>query len=205
MKRIVVAMLFVCSAVRAQDGGTPTPTGATCSKAPDHDRALKLESVVDGLIQAAKSGPLEQKESLTTVKTVPTSVRGAIAGLHCDEPALSPKELADAQALEARASKWADDEDARLAAEEKGRAEIVVPLCEATWMRDNARESIKQEKANPGGVVDLEKLHGWGEAVQYAESQIAALTPRYAAFRHHPFRDWHSEGACVAASKAPNP
>lgn len=150
----------------------------------------------------AASAPFEGKKSLEQIKAVFQSVRGSLPVLRCDEPSMVGKELADLQAFTARASTWADRQEARVAVEETGRASIVVPLCEAVWGVENAKADIAREKANPSGVVDLAALHSAGNAVQHWQSIVDALKPQYLAFRHHPFASWQSEGACIAAAAA---
>lgn len=100
---------------------------------------------------------------------------------------------ADVKCVAARAAR------AREAAEEDTfGTDVAKPLCEATWSLDAAREAIREEKANPSGVVDLVALHQSGQAAQYAQAQIAALTPKYVARRKHAFRGWMTENACLA-------
>lgn len=136
------------------------------------------------------------------MRSVVTGMPTGIATLKCDEPALAGKELDGVRAFEARATAWVASEGAALDAEERARTEVVVPLCEATWMAAQMREAIAKERSNPGGVVDMKSLHDWGANLQDAQAQIALLKPRYLALRHHAFSDWKTEGACVAASKA---
>jgi hypothetical protein len=100
---------------------------------------------------------------------------------------------ADARCMAARAVRTRE-----AAEEETFGAEVAKPLCEAAWNLDAAREAIRVEKANPSGVVDLVSLHQSGQAVQYAQAQITALTPKYMARRKHAFRGWTTENACLA-------
>ena len=147
--------------------------------------------------------PLQGEQDLATVKSGPESARTSVRVLKCDEPGLSPKEQREAQDFEARAGKWADDMDARFAAEDQARADVIVPLCTAVWTVAMMREWIAKEKSNPGGVVDLQKLHDWGQTLQESQAEIDSLKPRYIAFRHHAFARWESEGACVAEANKP--
>lgn len=150
------------------------------------------------------SAPLEGKQSLEVTKGVSRNVRTSLPVLRCDEPGMVGKELADMRAFAARASVWADRQEARVAAEETGRSTVVVPLCEAVWGVENAKADIAREKANPSGIVDLAALHSAGNAVQYWQSVVDGLKPKYLAFRHHAFASWRNEGACVAAAAAAN-
>lgn len=188
---VIAAVLMGFTDARAQDAGVCTPKA---------ERATKMKGLIADFIRLG-SAPLAAKESLETVKQLPRTVRDAATMLHCDEGALTGKDLADAQALEQKALAWADAEDKVIADEEAARAAAVVPLCEATWGLENARAELAQEKANPSGVHDLARMHTAGEAIQYYQALIAQFRPRYAAVRHHAFTDWHTEGACVAASK----
>lgn len=194
-----VIVLALCAVQYA--GAQEAPDASSSCRAPNRDRALKLRPVLEDLMKAA-SAPFEGKKSLETVKGVSQSVRGGLAALRCDEPAMVGKDLADLRAFIARAATWADRQDARVAAEEAGRTSIVVPLCEAVWGVENANADIAREKANPSGVVDLAALHSAGNAVQHWQSIVDALKPQYLGFRHHPFASWRAEGACVAASES---
>ncbi len=100
-----------------------------------------------------------------------------------------------------KASTFVDSRSAALDAESAVRASTVVPLCQAHWALDAALETIRRERANPSGVVDLQVLHSAGEEVQANRAFIARLTPEYAAARHHPYTGWESEGGCVEASQ----
>ncbi len=99
------------------------------------------------------------------------------------------------------AATWVAGQSKRLDAEEAFRSSTALPLCQATWGLEQAREVIAHEKANPGGVVDLEALHGAGVTVQYCTAAIAALKPAYVAFRKKPFVKWESEGVCVSEAR----
>lgn len=192
---LVIAVVLVRFAdARADDAGVCTPRA---------DRAAKVKPLIADFMRLG-SMPLAPKETLDSVKALPQTVREAAAMLRCDEGALSGKDLSDAQALEQKAIAWADAEDKVVAEEEAARADAVLPLCEATWGLENAKAELAQEKANPSGVHDLVRMHKAGEAIQYYQTLIAQFRPRYAAARHHAFTDWHTEGACVAASKQPN-
>lgn len=193
----VVLVLCAVPYARAQE---VAPAPAAC-RVPDRERALKARSLLEDIMKLA-SGPLEGKKSLETIKANPNQLRENFAFLRCNEPALAPKEVAEQRAFLARASAWADRQEARIAAEENARATIVVPLCEAVWGVESAKADIAREKANPSGIVDLNALHSAGNAVQYWQSIVDGLKPQYLAFRHHPFASWRAEGACVAASES---
>lgn len=192
---LVIAVLLVgFTDARAEDAGVCTPNA---------ERAAKLKGLIADFMRLG-SMPLAPKESLASVKELPQTVRGAAAMLHCDEGVLAGKDQSDAHALEQRGLAWANAEDKVIADEEAARVDAVLPLCEATWGLANAKAELAQEKANPSGVHDLVRMHTAGEAIQYYQTLIAQFRPRYAAVRHHAFTDWHTEGACVAASKQPN-
>jgi hypothetical protein len=70
---------------------------------------------------------------------------------------------------------------------------VVTPMCVADKERETAVADLAHERANPSGVVDLNRLHMDGEEIQTHQSEIAALVPQYVAFRHHPWRGWRSE------------
>lgn len=198
MRRVVTILAAVVLVLFAVSSASAQPAACT----PNRERAIKLRLVLEDLMKLA-STPLEAKKSLEQSKAVSKEVRESLAVLRCDEPAMVAKELIDFRAFTARASAWSDQQDARIAAEENGRASIVVPLCEAVWGVENAKADIAREKANPSGVVDLAALHSAGNAVQHWQSIVDALKPQYLAFRHHAFTSWRNEGACVGAAAAP--
>jgi hypothetical protein len=162
-----------------------------------------MQQIAGQLMVLADSKPLASKSTLDQLKTIPGSVRTAVTSVRCDEAALAGKELHDAQAFEASASKWADAEDARLVAEDAARTNVILPLCQAVWGRDAAKADMAHEKANPSGVVDLQRLHDDGETIQTFQAEIDALTPQYVAARHHGFTKWQDEGVCVAEANKP--
>jgi hypothetical protein len=192
---VVIGYVFAgFTDARADDAGVCTPNA---------ERAPKMKAVMTDLMKLGSTS-LASKESLESLKTIPRTIREGAALLHCDEGALSGKDQADTHAFEQKAFAWADAQDKAVADEEATRAATIVPICEATWGLENARAELAQEKANPSGVHDLARMHTAGEAIQYYQALIAQLRPQYAAVRHHAFTDWHTEGACVAASKQPN-
>ncbi|HEV3194141.1 MAG TPA: hypothetical protein VGY54_26735, partial [Polyangiaceae bacterium] len=148
-------------------------------------------------------GPIETLQSLETVTGLPDKVRNLVDIVQCNEPALSAKELREAQALEAKALKWADNFEEAVALEARLRAEVVLPLCRAIWIIDGARARIARERANPSGVVDLKRLHDWGQDIQEQQLVVDDLRPKYVAQRHHAFSKWESEGVCVAQVNKP--
>jgi hypothetical protein len=179
-----------------------SPPAQVC-KAPNRDRAIKLQAVLDRQMKLISATPLQGEQDLAIVKSGPESARSSAQTLKCDEPALSPKEQRSAQDFEARAVKWAVDMDARFAAEDEARSDIIIPLCTAVWTVTQMREWIAKEKSNPAGVVDLQKLHDWGATMQESQAEIDALKPRYVSFRRRAFAGWESEAACVAEANKP--
>jgi hypothetical protein len=168
----------------------------------DREHALKVESVSERSIALVARIRLEARESLADLKGLVNDVRTGAPLLRCDEPALSPKEKAAAQLLEARWLKWSADEDKALAAEEAFRTATVLPLCEAIWGAQNAEAVIAHERANPSGVVDLRALHEAGESLQYYREQIAGYKPVFRAGRKREFTKWEDEACCVAEANA---
>ena len=162
----------------------------------DRAKTMQLIEISEKMIKLSGEA-LQGKRTLDTYKGVPGDIRKNVEIVKCVEPTLSGADLATAKKFEATGPKWADEQDARLAAEEKGRADIVVPICDTVWTLESLRQALAQEKANPSGVVDLRKLHDTGAAIQQYEQVLAQQKPVYAAFRHHPFTGWQSEGACV--------
>jgi hypothetical protein len=188
-------VVLVAATAAAQDAGECPPGAA----APDF--AKKVLAWADDLARTVS-------RNLPRVRTLDVSLQ-AVEGLRhasdqlrlCTEPALLGKPLVDAQEAEKKVRSSAEHLALVLSAEARAREEIVVPLCRSIWERDSAKAEIAHERANPGGVVDLHELHVAGEDVQNQEVTIRMLSPRYAAFRGHPFTDWKSEGACVEANE----
>lgn len=191
---LAVGVLFLISPAWAQDAGV-------CKLAPNRETALKLEKVTDEILRAM-AGDLSKKRSLVTLRSIPGEVRASVPILQCHEPSLSSKEQQEAHALEAHWLKWADDEDAMLASEQKARTDVILPLCEAVWGALNAQAAIDHEKSNPSGVVDLRALHDAGESLRYYRDLVAKYRPLYRAARHHDFTRWQDEGACVEDAEA---
>lgn len=81
--------------------------------------------------------------------------------------------------------------------EEQFAASVVVPRCEAEWGVAFEKDVIAQEKANPSGVVDLAALHEAGQILQAYQASIKKLDPAYMARRHHSYRGWVTEPACI--------
>jgi len=95
-------------------------------------------------------------------------------------------------------------------AERKFVAEVVEPLCEAQSYMEQLRIAIRQERANPAGVVDLSLLHDYGQQLQNNQATFQELSATYVARRHHAFPGYRSERACQtppapSGSAAPAP
>lgn len=60
-------------------------------------------------------------------------------------------------------------------------------LCQLIPNRAAAAADIAKERANPGGVVDLQKLHDLGQNVQDFDAAIAKWKTSYASLLHKPF------------------
>jgi len=199
----ILALLQVPTARAEPDAGAPAASSpAPECKVRDKASIAKARSILEQIVKVA-AGPMERKESLDTIKAVPSQLREGLALVRCAEASLSDGELRDFQAFEARLAKAADELEARVAAETKAREDIVLPLCQATWGVEQARAAIARERSNPGGVADLRVLHDAGEDVQRWQAEIAQQKPRYNAFRKHPFTQWQNEGVCVAETKKP--
>jgi hypothetical protein len=69
---------------------------------------------------------------------------------------------------------------------------LAQPVCYNIQRKRELLESIRQEKANPAGVVDLVTLHNLGEGVQNADADIATTRANFQTGRHKPF----SEALC---------
>ena len=76
------------------------------------------------------------------------------------------------------------------------RTNIALPLCQAEWGIQQAKEAIREEKSNPAGVVNLHTLHITGEALRYFTRVYRGLLPVYAKYRHHAYQGSETEGVC---------
>jgi hypothetical protein len=64
---------------------------------------------------------------------------------------------------------------------------IAAEICAGIQDRRNVQKQINDEKANPGGVVDLVLLHTLGERAQSDDAVIASDKVQYAKVVHKPF------------------
>lgn len=201
MKRALAGALLVCIVSRsalaeAPDGGAGLEAGP-CVRAPDHDKGIAIWKGIVGQYALYARVDWRTRRQLDNWIRGVEELRQAAGWLTCDHPAFSPKELADAQAAEAKAPRWCAAMAARLASEQRLRTEVVQPLCEAVWGADAAARTIAQERNNPAGVVDLQVLHDAGAALQHYRAEIARLRPLYRNARGQDFVRWQDEGACV--------
>jgi hypothetical protein len=164
------------------------------SNAPNHDRAIQLESGIDWTLKNM-SGPLEQSDLINFTRVLAT-VRQAVAMLSFDEPALSAEELTQARALESRAGRWAKDEDRLIAAEEIARDTTVLPLCRALTAIEALKTEIAEQHASRTGAPDAAKIRRWQQQIRVHESHLEGLRRRYEELRHHAFVGPRSETAC---------
>jgi hypothetical protein len=177
----------------------PLIVRAVCARPLSHERALKGKAALEATIKA----PLDPATLVRqeTVEAAGDNARAGASILHCNEAALSGSELADAQALEARATKWADAADRVIAAEQDVRERVVSYVCQSDLLLEQNRAEMVHERANPSGYVDKGLLHKIGSDIQYYQEQLATLAPQYQAVRHHAFAGWRTEGACIAARR----
>lgn len=196
---------------RQGNGTPPPPTEVDCAAlkaklacekaatAPDGRLAIalrrKMESVLKGA--AVDLSRLPAFESLSGVRLAVAVLGSGLEVMRCNEGPLSPRDLADVQAFDARASKWQVDTTRAMDAEMLARFETVGPTCDTEDLIEQTRAAIAHERSNPAGVVDLHRLHSLGEDMEFYQDQAAKLAPAYLALRHHAFSGWWSEGACI--------
>jgi hypothetical protein len=68
-------------------------------------------------------------------------------------------------------------------------ARIAAEICADLKDRREVQKQINEEKANPGGVVDLELLHSLGERAQADDAAITSEKAQYAKTTHKPFTE----------------
>lgn len=120
------------------------------------------------MIQAARDG-LTQAQCYT-------SKREAIA-----------QSLAVVDEISARITKQiADEKSCRVTPACIG-PRIAAEICAGIQDRRDVQKQINEEKANPGGVVDLELLHSLGERAQADDALIASDKAQYAKVVRKPF------------------
>lgn len=203
---LVVLWMSWGTSVSAQDAGPPARglSSPWCTEHVDPERADQGRVILDKIVTLLASTTPASKKDFAFTRATMEDIRQSIIEVRCTETVLAPKQRAAAQAFEARATKVIADLETAIAAEEKAREAVVLPMCEATFAVEDARAGIAHERANPSGVVNLARLHEYGETIQYYQPQIDALRPQYVALRHHGFGGWNSEAACVAESEKGN-
>jgi len=94
--------------------------------------------------------------------------------------------------------------DAMIAIETKCRASApcmatraAATICALAAERREAAQEIQTERRNPGGVVDLVRLHNLGETVQALDGRIATAKVDYTKAARKPF----TASMCTAASR----
>lgn len=132
-----------------------------------------------------EDGPME---ALARLRALLPRIRGcatedkmkAVASVLDEAEGLFKKQMADEIACRKNPQCMSD----RLAPE----------LCGLIHQREGAQKAIKIERANPGGVVDLVKLHSLGEAIQSLDVQIKQARSDFAKAVKKPFSDTLCKG-----------
>lgn len=143
--------------------------------------------------------PTDVQGSLTSSQTIAKAIaelRTIIAKLRALEP--SRTEVVDE--IGRQVDGFEKDFLGALSSEEKCRstpacvgARIAINFCNDVHDRKVALQEIATEKANPGGVVDLRRLHSLGERIQADDAAIANERAAYLKSVKRPL----TEAACV--------
>ncbi len=81
---------------------------------------------------------------------------------------------------------------------ERKKRDLIATICaDIPLLRDNER-ALREERANPAGVVDLEVLHGLGASIQNFTREIDSAKREYAKVAKRPF----AESMCQASTGA---
>lgn len=70
-------------------------------------------------------------------------------------------------------------------------------ICGASYGVEVYSTYIKQEKANPTGVVDLSLLYDLGQGLQNAKAELATYLGGYKKYYKKPFPGWRKVPFCV--------
>jgi hypothetical protein len=134
-------------------------------------------------------------DALTRMEKNVLAVRHSNDAVHmalngqCGDPLTAP-ERAKAQALVGQFDPWISAWEKSLPAERTRRATDkadAATICGLMQELQAAQVRIAKEKANPGGVVDLNALHTDGQMVQAYTAIIASRKPLFARDRKKPF------------------
>lgn len=189
-----VACLLLVAARASADVDAGAMCRAVASKA---ETAMRIVKNIRDTIALFDRLDFSTRRSLVDSRALLEATPDDAAALRCAHGVLTGEALREAEDLETRVPAWAASTSARLAREEKARADVVLPICEAQWGAEAAQQTIARERANPSGVVDLRVLHDAGQALQNYRAQLAALRPLYRKARGREFRSWQDEPACV--------
>jgi hypothetical protein len=179
--------------------GIVLPAVASADEPTPHAKFVAWVATGDKLMSSISAMKLQPERTLDTETGTVKTLREGVAKMQANTGKMPPDDQKLAQAYAERATHWADATMKTLTDETTGRADVVVPLCDAYTDLENLRADLAREKSNPSGVVNLAELHKIGEMIQSAQDAIKELTPKYTAFRHHAYTSWRDEGACVQA------
>ena len=159
-----------------------TVAGKDC--APGMDASAKKASAP--IIRPEIEGALRRDLGLPGMKD-PNDAKKAIAATRSQMNLYKCYDPEGAPALEAQVDKWAEATEAAIVEEINCRASdacmarrIALNICATIADKREAAQMIAAERRNPGGVVDLHRLHGLGERIQVDDATIARLKTEYA-------------------------
>jgi hypothetical protein len=120
------------------------------------------------------------------------ALRAELDAARCYDADFVTKALAALDDLKVSVDKMIAAESACRSAPACISKRLVTTTCAWIAARKSDLAMIAEEKKNPGGVVDLAKLHGLGQEVQTIDGQIAQSKKAYVAAAKKPF----SEALC---------
>lgn len=136
----------------------------------------------DGTCDGSGKYPLASCNAGPGPSTMAPAFRAQVESLKCY---LSPEKLATFNEIADVMSKAVDERTAKetacRAAPDCLGPRLATRICALQAQSAELKKGIAQERANPGGVVDVVKLHDWGGQVQDADAAAKNLRAYYQA------------------------
>ncbi len=140
---------------------------------------------------------LEEVEDLSALRASLASskseLEGVVSKLREVDSTAADQAQADIDAWVAKREKPITEEETCRATPkciaDRSERRIALDICRNIDVRKGAYADIAQERSNPSGVVDLNRLHGLGETIQEADSKLATLRKDYARVIHKSFNE----------------
>jgi hypothetical protein len=191
---LAVGLLLALADTLPASAQAPSASAAAAPACvPNREHAKQAEEILGHYIEYVATAELERLDQADDIAGLrETHRRGVnwISSLLCDSKALDGSDRSAAISFAQSALDAAQRVEAALKVETECESTdkcMGGRVCEAVAHRDELRRQIAQERANPGGVVNLKLLHDLGEGVQGDEQLIAARKKRFLAARKKAF------------------